>query len=182
MLVRFQLLCLSVAVSIAFLAGCAAEPKPAGQQPVATAPAGGGAADESWAYKPGEMPKLPKGAGPIDEDAPKELTATASGLRYRILRKADGKVPQPTDKFVADYHGWVDSGKVFDSSYKRGEPLELPVRSVIPGWQEGLQLIGEGGMIELEIPGDLGYGPQGSPPDIGPNATLHFLMELKKVK
>ena len=179
--VRFHLRCLLVVLSGAFLAGCAAEPKPAGQQPVATAPAGG-SGEESWAYKPGEMPKLPPGAGPIDEDAPKELTKTASGLRYRILRKSNGKVPDTTDKFVAHYHGWVDSGKVFDSSYKRGEPLELPVTSVIPGWIEGLQLIGEGGMIELEIPGDLGYGPTGSPPDIGPNATLHFIMELKQVK
>ena len=54
--------------------------------------------------------------------------------------------------------------------------------SVISGWTEGLQLIGEGGMIELEIPADLGYGASGSLPKIPPNATLHFLVELIEVR
>ncbi len=83
---------------------------------------------------------------------------------------------------VASYKGWLDNGKEFDSSYKRGKPLEFPLRRVIPGWTEGLQLIGKGGMIELEIPSNLGYGPMGFPPDIPPNARLHFLVELIDIK
>lgn len=169
----------SVALGLALLPGCASENTPTGQQQVATAPAG--PEKSNWAYKPGEMPKLPPGAGPIDEDAPKELTATDSGLRYRILRKANGQVPEATSRVVAHYLGWLDDGTEFDSSYGRGEPSEFPLNQVIRGWTEGLQLIGKGAMIELEIPGDLAYGPEGRP-GIPPNATLHFLVELKDVR
>ena len=121
--------------------------------------------------------------GPMDEDAPEEFTETESGLKYRILRKSDGRKPKATDTVSAHYRGWVDGGTVFDSSYdKGGAPVEFSLRDVIPGWTEGLQLIGEGGMIELEIPGKLGYAddpPAGTP--ITPNATLHFLVELVEV-
>jgi FKBP-type peptidyl-prolyl cis-trans isomerase len=72
---------------------------------------------------------------------------------------------------------------VFDSSYKRNEPIEFPLNGVIPGWTEGMQLVGQGGMIELLIPSDLGYGARGTPGGpIPPNATLHFLVELLEVK
>jgi|SRR5579863_75530 len=128
------------------------------------------------------MPTLPKGAGTVDDDAPEEMTPTASGLYYRILRKSDGRKPKLSETFVANYKGWLDDGTQFDSSYDKGVPLTLGVRQVIQGWQEGLQLIGEGGMIELEIPPELGYGARGSPPSVPGNATLHFLMELKEVK
>jgi FKBP-type peptidyl-prolyl cis-trans isomerase FkpA len=120
--------------------------------------------------------------GPSDADAPEDFTATESGLKYRILRKSDGRKPTAADTVRCHYKGWLDGGKVFDSSYDRGEPTEFPLNGVIGGWTEGLQLIGEGGMIELEIPGDLGYGAAGMPPaGIGPNATLHFIVELKQV-
>ncbi len=66
----------------------------------------------------------------------------------------------------------------FDSSYKRGEPIPFPLSGVVAGWTEGLQLIGEGGMIELEVPSELGYGPGGKPPKIPGGATLHFIVEL----
>jgi len=126
------------------------------------------------------MPALPKGAGPVDDDAPEELTPSASGLYYRILRKSDGRKPTAANTVVANYKGWLDDGKQFDSSYDRGEPSEFSLRQVIKGWTEGLQLIGEGGMIELEIPGDLAY-PDGRP-GIPPMSTLHFIIELKEVK
>lgn len=128
------------------------------------------------------FPELPRGAGKMDKDAPKKFTATKSGLKYRVLRKGEGAMPKASNKVKVNYHGWVDSGKVFDSSYKRGEPISFGLNQVIAGWTEGMQLVGEGGMIELEIPGDLGYGRRGSPPDIGPDATLHFLVELLKVQ
>jgi FKBP-type peptidyl-prolyl cis-trans isomerase len=81
-----------------------------------------------------------------------------------------------------NYRGTLDNGEQFDSTYARGEPAELALSDVIPGWAEGLKLIGEGGMIELEIPALLGYGRDGKPPRIPPNAKLHFIIELMEVK
>jgi FKBP-type peptidyl-prolyl cis-trans isomerase FkpA len=127
-------------------------------------------------------PKLPAGAGQVAKDAPKQFTKTASGLRYRVLRPGSGQKPKATDKVKVNYHGWLDSGKVFDSSYERKEPISFPLNRVIKGWTEGMQLVGEGGMIELEIPSDLGYGDDGSPPVIPGKAKLHFLVELLKVE
>lgn len=120
--------------------------------------------------------------GAEDKDAPKEFTATKSGLKYRVLRKSEGKKPKATDTVKVHYKGWLDDKKEFDSSYKRGEPIEFPLNGVIPGWTEGMQLVGEGGMIELEIPANLGYGPRGIPGVIPPSSTLHFLVELISVK
>lgn len=128
------------------------------------------------------FPELPKGAGKIDKDAAKTFTTTKSGLKYRILRKGEGAKPAAANAVEVNYHGWLDGGKVFDSSYKRGESISFGLNQVIKGWTEGMQLVGEGGMIELEIPSQLGYGDRGSPPVIPPKATLHFLVELLKVE
>ncbi len=114
----------------------------------------------------------------VDIEASTEFTETKSGLKYRILRQTDGQKPVASDTVLAHYAGWLDDGSEFDSSYSRGAPTDFPLNGVIPGWTEGLQLIGKGGMIELEIPSDLGYGPQGMPGAIPPNATLHFKVEL----
>jgi len=127
-------------------------------------------------------PKMPEGAGKLDADAAKAFTKTGSGLKYRVLRKGAGAKPKATDSVRVNYHGWLDSGKTFDSSYERKEPISFPLNRVIPGWTEGMQLVGEGGMIELEIPPDLGYGSRGAGASVPPNATLHFLVELLKVE
>jgi FKBP-type peptidyl-prolyl cis-trans isomerase len=127
-------------------------------------------------------PTLPKGAGKLDADAPKTFATTPSGLQYRVLRKGTGANPKASNTVEVHYHGWLDGGKVFDSSYSRGESIEFPLNGVIPGWTEGMQLVGEGGMIELLIPSGLGYGKRGAPPVIPPDATLHFLVELLDVK
>ena len=132
--------------------------------------------------KEADFPALPAGAGKIDKDAKKEFTETKSGLRYRILRPGKGAKPKSTDEVKVNYHGWLDGGKVFDSSYKRKEPISFPLDGVIKGWTEGMQLVGEGGMIELEIPAKLGYGDDGVPGVIPKGAKLHFLVELLKVK
>jgi FKBP-type peptidyl-prolyl cis-trans isomerase FkpA len=137
------------------------------------------AADESANVA---FPKLPPGAGKIAEDAPKTMTTTPSGLKYRILRKGEGRAPKATNTVKVNYHGWLDSGKVFDSSYQRKEPISFPLNGVIKGWTEGMQLVGEGGMIELEIPAALGYGARGAGAVIPPNAKLHFLVELLEVQ
>ncbi len=100
-----------------------------------------------------------------------------------MLRKGTGGAPKATDTVKVHYHGWLDGGKVFDSSYKRGEPMEIGLNQVIRGWTEGMQQVGEGGMVELTIPSDLGYGARGTPGGpIPPNAQLHFLVELLDVK
>ncbi len=124
---------------------------------------------------------LQSGTGVMDDDAPQEFDETDSGLKYRVLRKSDGRKPTARDTVTVNYRGWLDSGKEFDSSYKRGEPISFPLNGVIPGWTEGMQLIGEGGMIELWIPSRLGYGAEGSPGSVPPNATLHFIVELISV-
>ncbi|MDA8696881.1 FKBP-type peptidyl-prolyl cis-trans isomerase [Rhodopirellula sp.] len=125
-----------------------------------------------------------KSGGPsdIDPDAPTEFSQTESGLKYRILRKSDGVKPIGSNQVVVDYTGWLDDGTIFDTSYGRAESTSFRLASVIPGWTEGMQLIGEGGMIELEIPSELGYGENGQPPVIPPNATLHFKVELHRVE
>ena len=128
------------------------------------------------------FPKLPTGAGKIDEKAAKTFTTTESGLKYRILREGAGAKPTARQKVEVNYHGWLDNEKVFDSSYKRGESISFGLNQVIAGWTEGMQLVGKGGMIELEIPAKLGYGARGAGADVPPNATLHFLVELIDIK
>ena len=120
--------------------------------------------------------------GPVDKDAPKEFKTTQSGLKYRVLRKSAGPKPKAANTVIVHYRGWLEGGKEFDSSYKRNDPAEFQLNRVIDGWTEGIQLVGKGGMIELEIPSKLGYGARGFPGAIPPNAKLHFLVELIDIK
>ena len=121
--------------------------------------------------------------GKIDKDASREFKKTESGLKYRILRKSDKQKPKRTDSVQVHYKGWLNNKTIFDSSYRRGEPASFPLNRVIPGWTEGLQLIGEGGMIELDIPPELGYGARGTPGGpIPPDAQLHFIVELLSIQ
>ncbi len=119
--------------------------------------------------------------GPADPDAPTEFTQTASGLKYRILRRGDGTTPKVSDSVKVHYVGTLDDGMEFDSSYRTGKPATFSLQQVVPGWTEGLQLVERGGMIELEIPPELGYGSQGAAGAIPPNATLHFTVELIEI-
>lgn len=134
------------------------------------------------AETPSMGPSTPVVTGPVDPDAPEEFTKTASGLKYRIRRKSSGKKPTASNTVKVHYRGWLDNGTEFDSSYSRKEPASFGLRDVVAGWTEGLQLVGVGGMIELEVPSDLGYGDTGSPPSIPPKATLHFLVELLEIR
>ena len=121
--------------------------------------------------------------GKIDKDAWQKFSKTSSGLGYRILRKSGKTKPKANDVVVAHYKGWLDNQKIFDSSYRKGKPLRFPLSGVIKGWTEGLQLIGEGGMIELDIPHELGYGREGTPGGpIPPRARLHFIVELVAIE
>jgi FKBP-type peptidyl-prolyl cis-trans isomerase len=111
-----------------------------------------------------------------------ELTTTESGLQYKVLRAGTGRSPTVDQSVVSHYCGWTTDSVKFDSSYDRGEPTSFPLASVIAGWTEGLQLMREGGKTIFVIPGDLAYGKSGSPPSIGPNATLVFVVELLRVQ
>ena len=141
--------------------------------------------DPNKAFPPIPKPKaeVQLEPGAVDADAPQEFTTTESGLKYRIRRKSDGRKPTAQDAVMVHYRGQLDNGKIFDSSYgKTGQAIQFRLSGVIPGWTEGLQLIGEGGMIELEIPPDLGYGKEGHGSSIPPDSTLHFIVELLSVK
>jgi len=119
--------------------------------------------------------------GPADPDAPTELTQTESGLKYRILRRGNGKKPTAAQSVRVHYVGQLEDGSEFDSSYRSGKPVTFGLRQVVPGWTEGLQLVDVGGMIELQIPSELGYGAEGVPGVIPPGATLHFKVELLEI-
>lgn len=131
---------------------------------------------------PPPAPKETIGPGRVDADAPEEFSTTPSGLKYRIRRKGNGRKPTASDSVVVHYRGWLDDGRVFDTSYASGKTISFPLKAVVPGWTEGLQFVDEGGMIELEIPSELGYGSRGFPPNIPGDARLHFLVELFAVQ
>jgi FKBP-type peptidyl-prolyl cis-trans isomerase len=127
--------------------------------------------------KPASMPKLT-----IPADT--EVKTTASGLKYSVLKAGapDGKTPDKSDIVKVHYSGWLTDGKLFDSSVERGQPLEVALNRLIPGWIEGIQLMTPGSKFKLTIPGDLAYGKRGYPPTIPPDATLIFEVELISFK
>jgi len=106
------------------------------------------------------------------------VTATASGLQYKVLKPGTGPKPKATDTVTAHYRGTLIDGTEFDSSYKRGEPASFPLNGVIKGWQEALPLMGVGSKWQIVIPSALAYGERGAGEDIGPNSTLIFEVEL----
>ncbi|MCB0640756.1 MAG: FKBP-type peptidyl-prolyl cis-trans isomerase, partial [Phaeodactylibacter sp.] len=110
-----------------------------------------------------------------------EVTTTATGLQYEVLKEGAGESPKPTDRVSVHYHGTLLDGTVFDSSVERGEPAQFPVQGVIPGWVEALQLMKPGSKWKLYIPSDLAYGSRGAGGDIGPNSTLIFEVELLEI-
>jgi FKBP-type peptidyl-prolyl cis-trans isomerase FkpA len=121
--------------------------------------------------------------GKIDANAPREFQTTTSGLKYRILRKTEGRKPKATDTVDVNYKGWLNDESVFDSSYRQGKSISFPLNKVIKGWTEGVQLMSEGAMIELDIPYQLAYGERGTPGGpIPPKAQLHFIIELNSIK
>jgi FKBP-type peptidyl-prolyl cis-trans isomerase FklB len=105
-----------------------------------------------------------------------------SGLQYKILKAGTGPKPTASDQVVCNYKGTLINGTEFDSSYKRGQPATFPVGQVIKGWTEALQMMPVGSTWQLFIPPDMAYGPRGPSPEIGPNATLIFEVELLSIK
>ena len=125
----------------------------------------------------GELDYLATGKKFMQENATKPgVKTTASGMQYKIIEAGKGKAPGPQDQVTVNYRGTLIDGSEFDSSYKRGKPATFRLDKVIKGWTEGLQLVKEGGTIQLVIPPELAY-------DRGPMAhrTLIFDVELISV-
>jgi FKBP-type peptidyl-prolyl cis-trans isomerase len=119
------------------------------------------------------------GSGYLLENAKKPgVTTTANGLQYKVLTAGTGRKPTTEDTVTVNYRGTLVDGTEFDSSYKRGEPATFPVKGVIPGWTEALQLMKEGSKFQLAIPPALAYGDRGALA----NQVLLFDVELIKVE
>jgi FKBP-type peptidyl-prolyl cis-trans isomerase FklB len=117
----------------------------------------------------------------LAENAAREgVVVLESGLQYEVIEAGDAASEKPTAASTVrtHYHGTFPDGKVFDSSYDRGQPTEFPVGGVIAGWTEALQLMNTGAKWRLTVPYHLAYGEQGSPGGIPPFATLIFDIEL----
>lgn len=132
---------------------------------------------------------LAKGQAWLAENAKKpNIKTTASGLQYEVLKEGNATKPKATDIVAVQYEGKLIDGKVFDSTAMHSqpgqtpEPAVFPLNQVIPGWTEGLQLMGEGAKYRFYVPSNLGYGEQGMPQGgIEPNSVLIFEVELVKV-
>ncbi len=119
----------------------------------------------------------------LAENAKKEGVVTLpSGLQYKVLKMGDGRNPTEADTVVCNYRGTLIDGTEFDSSYRRNQPATFAVKGVIKGWTEALQLMPVGSKWQLFIPASLAYGDNGPAPEIGPNATLIFEIELLAIK
>lgn len=110
------------------------------------------------------------------------VVALPSGLQYKVLKAGTGPKPTAADTVECNYKGTLLNGKEFDSSYKRGQPAAFPVGQVIKGWTEALQLMPVGSKWELFVPAELAYGSRAAGPDITPNSTLVFEVELLSIK
>jgi len=106
------------------------------------------------------------------------VVALASGLQYKVITSGSGEKPTLFDTVTIHYKGTFIDGRVFDSSLDRGEPATFPLNRLIAGWSEALQLMQVGDKWQLFVPSYLAYGEQGYGPEIGPNSTLVFEVEL----
>jgi len=126
---------------------------------------------------------LATGKAFLAENATKEgVITTDSGLQYKIIATGDGKMPQASDTVTTHYKGTLIDGREFDSSYKRNTPASFPVKGVIKGWTEALQLMHVGDKWQLFIPSDLAYGATKRSELIQANSTLIFELELLGIK
>jgi FKBP-type peptidyl-prolyl cis-trans isomerase FkpA len=150
-------------------------PAPREAQPPTAAPPAEPTAPPQ-AVTPPPVP-APAPTPPGQPQQPLEVIETDSGLIIEILREGEGEVVRPGDTIIVHYHGTLDSGRVFDSSYERGEPARLGLFGVIRGWQEGIPGMRVGGKRRLIIPPELGYGRRGTG-NIPPNSLLIFEIEV----
>lgn len=170
------LLAIILAIGVAFaISGC-------GKKPAANNTETSGTAQEKTTE---QAPPAPEANTPAATQAGTKdgFTVTKSGLKYKDTKVGSGPAVKVGDMVTVNYKGWLDNGKVFDTTKKPGgEPFSFNVGSgqVIKGWDEGLQGMKKGGVRQLVIPPELGYGSD----DMGaipPNSTLHFEIELVKI-
>ena len=137
------------------------------------------------------------GRGGSDDSSGGDLTDTSTKPEIEVsgdpppteleiddIVEGDGAEAKAGDDVTVQYVGVdYETGEQFDASWDRNEPFQFKLGSgqVIPGWDEGVEGMKVGGRRELTIPPDLAYGPQGQPPDIGPNATLVFVIDLVSI-
>ncbi|HEY4417189.1 MAG TPA: FKBP-type peptidyl-prolyl cis-trans isomerase [Verrucomicrobiae bacterium] len=158
-------------VAVALLAGCSPNNQSSGPAAPPIAPS----------VSTTTLKADPKAAGEafLKDNGKKDgVITTASGLQYKILKSGTGASPKSSDTVRVNYEGSLLDGTIFDSSYQRGESITFPVTGVIPGWVEALQLMKVGDKWQLFIPSNLAYGAQGAGPQIPPNSTLVFQVEL----
>ena len=140
-------------------------------------------------YKKNQFKKASEANMKVSEDflaknkLRKEVTTTASGLQYEILKKGDpaGAMPTAASTVKVHYHGTNIDGSIFDSSVQRGEPISFPLNGVIKGWTEGVQLMHVGDKFKFFIPQNLAYGERSPSPKIKPYAALIFEVELLEI-
>ena len=126
---------------------------------------------------------LAAGKAFLEENAKKPgVITTESGLQYKIITSGDGKQPKETDTVTTHYKGTLIDGREFDSSYKRDKPASFPVKGVIKGWTEALQLMHVGDKWQLFVPAELAYGATKRSELIEANSTLIFEIELLGIK
>ncbi|MDR3247169.1 MAG: FKBP-type peptidyl-prolyl cis-trans isomerase [Treponema sp.] len=117
----------------------------------------------------------------VENGAREGVITTESGLQYEAVHVAGGEKPGPQALVRVNYEGKLTDGTIFDSSYEREEPADIPLDRVIPGWSEGLQLMGVGDTYTLYIPSRLGYGEEGAGQAIPPYSPLIFKVELLEI-
>jgi len=110
-----------------------------------------------------------------------DIFITESGLQYRIIEEKSGAKPGIDDTVKVHYEGSLIDGTIFDSSYERDEPEEIPLEMVIPGWAEGLMLMNEGSKYQIFVPSSLAYGERGLGQIIPSFSTLVFTIELLEI-
>lgn len=119
----------------------------------------------------------------LEENAKKEgVQVTDSGLQYEVVQQGEGQCPTAENEVTVHYEGTTIDGKIFDSSYQRGEQISFGLGQVIRGWTEGLQLMNVGSKFKFYIPQELAYGAQGAGADIAPYSALIFTVELFSFK
>ncbi len=138
-------------------------------------------AEQAAKQKKEAAENLAKGTAFLEANKTKEgVKVLPSGLQYKVITEGTGNTPTADDRVKTNYRGTLINGTEFDSSYKRGKPLEFAVTGVIKGWTEALQLMKEGGKWQLYIPANLAYGTRPRP-SIPANSTLIFEIELIEI-
>ena len=179
-----SLTALLLATAVAACGSSAQDSRDSGSSPP---PAGETTTEAQTAPEPSKAPEDGEISKDLEEkpEIPKPGGSPPTALRIDDIVKGDGKAAKKGDSVSVQYVGVAFStGEEFDASWDRGEPFEFTLGNgdVIAGWDEGVVGMKEGGRRQLTIPAELAYGAQGSPPAIGPNETLVFVIDLEKVE